>query len=98
MSTLSYLGLSLALMCTIRLLALPGLKDTSFMSSVGLKVAPAFFTLGSCSSMAYSTSKSSWPTAAPSIRSQHSSSHSYACCTVVPMVMVHVGPSVLSFR
>jgi hypothetical protein len=88
MSVFSYLVESLVPIRIIPLLVPLGSKSTSFVLSVGLKVVPTLFASSVYSSVV----------AAPSAKSQHSPSHSYVYCVMVPTVIVPTRPGILSFR
>jgi hypothetical protein len=65
-----------------------GSSGSLFMSSAVLRITLAFFTVGTFSPTAQSSSDSYGARVAPLAGPQHSMSHSYACRTVVPIVMV----------
>jgi hypothetical protein len=77
-SALSYFGERLDPMCTACPSTRSRSKGTSFTSFDGLKVAPTLFASGACSSVVCNIFESSCFAAAPSAKSQHSTSHSYA--------------------
>jgi hypothetical protein len=89
----SYFGGRLESMRTVHSSAHSGSKGISFTSFTGLKVALVLFASGGCSSATCSIPKSSCLVVAPSTKSQHLTSHSYAWRTVVPTIMYMHDPT-----
>jgi hypothetical protein len=97
-STTSYLGSSSEPIRTCLQASLLGSRGTDLTASAGLKLPAWRFTSGTSLERHSRSAMRALDSARALAYSTHSTSHSYTCRYVDPMVMTPLGPSILSLR